>query len=130
LFVSVRASGLHSAMAMVFGSESLAEMFAIIQEKCLSTIVGFGYMILQNRYCWRKSHAPMMTLRDFPIRVSPGVPMSQPVCASWSWVCGCFPSTGCILPIRCLSMLGWLAFTDLEDFSPTSFVACKKLDPG
>jgi hypothetical protein len=94
-------------------------------KRCLSTVVGFGYVILQNRYSWSKYHAPMMTLRDFPIRVSLGVPMSQPVCASWSWGCGGFPSTGCILPIRCSSTQGRLAFTDLED-SSISFVALQK----
>ena len=36
-------------------------------KRCLSTVVVFGYMVLQNRYSWSKYHAPLMTLRDFPI---------------------------------------------------------------
>ena len=83
-------------------------------------------MILQNRYSWWISRAPLMTLHDFPIRVNLGVPMSQPVCASWSWGCGGFPSTGCILPIRCSSTQGWLAFIDLEDVSSISFCCFAK----
>ena len=54
--------------------------------------------ILQNRYSWWKFPAPLVTLRDFPIRSSLGVPMSQSVCAQLRWVVEVVLSLGVYYP--------------------------------
>ena len=66
--------------------------------ECMSTVVGFSYMILQNVYSWWKSCLPLVTLRGFPIRSSLGIPISQSLCALLSWVVVVFHPLGVYYP--------------------------------
>ena len=104
----------HFAMAMVFGHESferfLQSSWEMYVDNCrqpvkyFSRIYMFIYSWWKYRYPWwllAISQCGWVEYSDVPVIV-----------CTMTWVGGGFPSTGCILPIRCLSMWNWLAFTD------------------
>ena len=115
-------------MAMVFGSESFERFSQSSWEKyvnnCRLPVIWFSRIYI-SIYSWWKYRYPWWLLAisqcdwvgysDVPVIV-----------CTMTWVGGGFPSTGCILPIRCLSTWSWLAFTDSEALI---FLLARKLNP-
>ena len=103
-------------MAMVFGSESferfLQSSWEMYVDNCRLPVIWFSRIYI-SIYSWWKYRYPWWLLAisqcdwvgysDVPVIV-----------CTMTWVGGGFPSTGCILPIRCLSMWSWLAFTNSQ----------------
>lgn len=101
-------------MATVFGSESferfLKSSWEIYVENYRLPVLCFSriYILI---YSWWKYRYPwwLLTISQcdwvgyFDVAV---------ILCTMTWVGGGFPSTGYILPIRCLSTWSWFAFTD------------------
>ena len=91
--------------------------FCNLVEKCMSTICRLPVIwfsrIYISIYSWWKYRYPWWLLAISQcdrVRYSDVLVI---VC-TMTWVGGGFPSTGCILPNRCLSTWSWLVFTDSQ----------------
>ena len=101
-------------MAMVFGSESLERFlqssWEMYVDNCRLPVIWFSRIYI-SIYTWWKYRYPWWLLAISQCGWV-GYSDDPVIVCTMTWVGGGFPSTGCILPIRCLSMWSWLAFTD------------------
>ena len=106
----------HFAMAMVFGSESferfLQSSWEMYVDNCRLLVICFSRIYICI-YSWWKYRYPWWLLAISQCGWV-GYSDDPVIVCTMTWVGGGFPSTGCILPIRCLPTWSWLAFTDSQ----------------